>query len=76
MSKEFPDFKYKDIIKIAKKLGFVFIRKAGSHEIFKNETPNKFVTIPNHGSKSLKRKTVKSIFEDMGVTIKNYKEFI
>ena len=75
MGKDFPDLKYKDIAKISKNLGFVNIRNAGSHEIWYSEIENKYVTIPNHGAKSLKRKTIKSIFEDIGITIKNFKDF-
>ncbi|MCF6354979.1 MAG: type II toxin-antitoxin system HicA family toxin [Candidatus Polarisedimenticolaceae bacterium] len=42
-------FKYRQIIKKLKKLGFEFDRQAaGSHEIWFNPTTNKYTTIPNH----------------------------
>ncbi|HKK62059.1 MAG TPA: type II toxin-antitoxin system HicA family toxin [Bacteroidales bacterium] len=42
-------FKYRQIIKILKKMGFEFYRQAaGSHEIWYNPTTNKYTTIPNH----------------------------
>lgn len=42
-------FKYREIIKKLKKLGFEFHRQAaGSHEIWRNEKSNKYTTIPNH----------------------------
>ena len=42
MSNRFPAVNYKDITKIAKKLGFYFCRQAkGSHEIFLK----KFITL-------------------------------
>ena len=42
-------FRYREIIKRLKKLGFVFDRQAaGSHEIWFNPTSNRYTTIPNH----------------------------
>ena len=42
-------FKYREIIKMLKKLGFSFHRQAaGSHEIWWNESTGRFTTIPNH----------------------------
>lgn len=42
-------FRYREIIKILKKLGFEFYRQAaGSHEIWFNAATKKFTTIPNH----------------------------
>ncbi len=42
-------FRYRDIIKRLKQLGFVFHRQAvGSHEIWFNPALNRFTTIPNH----------------------------
>ena len=42
-------FKYREIIKRLKILGFQFDRHAaGSHEIWYNQTTNRYTTIPNH----------------------------
>jgi predicted RNA binding protein YcfA (HicA-like mRNA interferase family) len=42
-------FRYRQIIKKLKKVGFSFYRQAaGSHEIWYNEETKKFTTIPNH----------------------------
>ncbi len=42
-------FRYREIIKILKKLGFEFYRQAaGSHEIWFNPETQRFTTIPNH----------------------------
>lgn len=42
-------FKYRQIIKKLKKLGFEFDRQAaGSHEIWYNPHNNRYTTIPNH----------------------------
>lgn len=42
-------FRYRDIVKRLKQLGFEFHRQAaGSHEIWLNPVTNLFTTIPNH----------------------------
>jgi predicted RNA binding protein YcfA (HicA-like mRNA interferase family) len=42
-------FKYKQIVRKMRNLGFQFDRQAaGSHEIWYNPTSNKYTTIPNH----------------------------
>jgi predicted RNA binding protein YcfA (HicA-like mRNA interferase family) len=42
-------FKYRQIIKKLKRLGFEFDRQAaGSHEIWHNPETHRYTTIPNH----------------------------
>ena len=42
-------FRYRDIVKRLKQLGFEFHRQAaGSHEIWFNPTTARYTTIPNH----------------------------
>jgi predicted RNA binding protein YcfA (HicA-like mRNA interferase family) len=42
-------FRYKEVIKRMKRLGFEFKRQAaGSHEIWFNESTRLYTTIPNH----------------------------
>lgn len=68
MSSYFPVLSYKDLVKVARSRGFVFWRQGkGSHEIWKRPQDGRRTVIPNQGSKPLKRKTVKSILEDLEV---------
>ncbi len=74
MGEKFPQANYRDIAKVAKKIGFSFYRQAkGSHEIWRRADDGRYTTIPRHGSKSIKRKTFKGILEDFQIT---FKEFI
>ncbi len=74
MSERFPTASYRDIVKIAKKLNFCFCRQAqGSHEIWRRDNDGAQTTIPNHGKKAVKRKTLKAILNDFKIT---HKEFI
>ena len=42
-------FRYREIVRRLKALGFVFDRQAaGSHEIWLNATTKRYTTIPNH----------------------------
>lgn len=42
-------FRYREVVKKLKKLGFQFDRQAaGSHEIWYNPESNLYTTIPNH----------------------------
>ena len=42
-------FRYRDIVRRLKALGFVFDRQAaGSHEIWFNATTNRYTTLVNH----------------------------
>lgn len=69
MSERFPIANYKDVVKVAKKIGFYFSRQAGgSHEIWRRSSDNKRITVPNHGKKDISRKTLKSILDDFGIT--------
>ena len=77
MSDNFPDINSKDMVKIAEKLGFKLVRHAGSsHAIYFRETDKRRTTIPIHGKKSLKRKTIKSICRDIGLDIDELKEIL
>ncbi len=77
MTSTFPDVNSKQITKIIKKLDFEFVRQSGtSHAIYRRNTDGLRTTIPIHGKKSLKRKTIKAICKDIGITIKDLKELL
>ncbi|MBI3306131.1 type II toxin-antitoxin system HicA family toxin [Candidatus Nomurabacteria bacterium] len=54
----------KQLITLAEKAGFVFSRQKGSHMIFYHERGLR-LTIPNHGTKALHPKIVKSVLRDI-----------
>ena len=69
MGEKFPQANYRDVVKVAKKIGFSFYRQAkGSHEIWYRKGSGRYTTIPHHSSKSIKRKTLKGILEDFQIT--------
>jgi len=77
MTSVFPDVNSKQIVKVVEQLGFEFIRQSGSsHAIYRRTSDNKRTTIPIHGRKSLKRKTIKSICKDIGITLEKMKDLL
>ncbi len=75
MSKKLPAVTDRDVIKVAKKLGFTFYRQAkGSHEVWRRVSDGRHTVIPRHAGKIIKRKTLKSIIEDFGITVEEFNE--
>jgi len=61
-------FKYRQIIKRLKQLGFVFDRQAaGSHEIWYNPNSNHYTTIPNHPG-DLPEGTLRAILKQANIS--------
>ena len=53
------------------KIGFVFVRRKGSHMILRRETPPKMtVSVPDH--KGLKRKTLSNILKQIRLSVKEF----
>lgn len=70
-----PRVNSKQIIKAVKRLGFVFSRKSGSHEIYKNQE-RKRITVPIHGAKILHPKVLKSILKDADIEAEELKKLL
>lgn len=60
-------FRYREIVKILKKLGFEFHRQAaGSHEIWFSPQTGRYTTIPNH-SGAMPEGTLGAILKQAGI---------
>ncbi len=60
-------FRYREIVKRLKELGFEFHRQAaGSHEIWFNPASNRYTTIPNHPG-DMPEGTLRAILKQSGV---------
>lgn len=61
-------FRYRDIAKRLRALGFSFYRHAaGSHEIWHNEITKKYTTLPNHTG-DMPEGTLRAILKQAGIT--------
>jgi predicted RNA binding protein YcfA (HicA-like mRNA interferase family) len=60
-------FRYREIVRRLKALGFVFDRQAaGSHEIWFNATTKRYTTIPNHPG-DMPEGTFRAILRQSGI---------
>ncbi len=65
-------FKYRQIVRRLKRLGFVFDRQAaGSHEIRFNEQSGRYTTIPNHPG-DMPEGTLRAILRQAGVSTEEF----
>ncbi len=61
-------FKYREIIKRLKRIGFEFDRQAaGSHEIWFNSERGRYTTVPNHPG-DMPEGTLRAILKEAGIT--------
>ena len=65
-------FRYREVIKRLRSLGFIFDRQAaGSHEIWYNSVTNLYTTIPNH-SGEMPEGTLRAILKQAGVEVDTF----
>jgi len=68
-----PALDYRHLVKKLRKLGFVYERQAkGSHELWLNLQTHQRTLVPHHAGKTLKRKTLKSIINDTGLSVEEF----
>jgi predicted RNA binding protein YcfA (HicA-like mRNA interferase family) len=71
LSNRFPRVTANDAIRVIERIGFTLTRQSGSHKIYRN-SEGKRVTIPYHGTKILKIKTLKNILNDANLTVEEF----
>ena len=65
-------FRYREIVKRLKKLGFEFDRQAaGSHEIWYNAATHRYTTVPNHPG-DMPEGTLRAILKQTGITLDEF----
>lgn len=72
MNPKLPVVRAREVIRVAKKLGFVVDRQKGSHAVYYRQRDGARIVIPMHANKDLKPKTIAGILEDMGVTPEDF----
>jgi predicted RNA binding protein YcfA (HicA-like mRNA interferase family) len=75
MSPKLPAATDKEVIKVARKLGFEFYRQAkGSHEIWVRHSDGSRIVVPRHASKTIKKRTMKRILEGLEISPEEFYE--
>jgi len=76
MSPLLPQVKAKDLIRVAKQLGFELDRQKGSHAVFYRPSDKARVVIPVHAGRDIKPRTLHGIIDDMRITPEKFKELL
>lgn len=67
-----PILKARDLMKVAKKTGFIYETTQGSHFIFRRPADGKLLSIPSHKGKDLGRGITKSLIKIMDLSDKDF----
>ncbi len=62
----------KKLVKILKLLGFVELRRRGSHRFFLQEESKRTTTVPVHANEDVSIGTLRSILSDIELSVKEY----
>lgn len=71
-----PTLKYRKVVKVLTKIGFVRARQTGSHLILVKKDVKKIVTVPIHANRDIKRGTLRAIIKQAGLTVKEFLDFL
>lgn len=62
---------FRELSKVAEAAGFRWVRREGSHNIFRN-AEGRIVVIPDHGSQVIVRPLLRKILRDLGLSVEAY----
>ena len=62
---------YRQLSKVAEGAGFHWVRREGSHNVFRN-AQGRIAVIPDHGSQVIVRPLLRKILRDMGLSVEEY----
>jgi predicted RNA binding protein YcfA (HicA-like mRNA interferase family) len=66
-----PLLPYRQLRLVAEAAGFHWVRREGSHNVFRH--PNgKVVVIPDHGGQVIVRPLLRKILRDLGISLEQY----
>ncbi len=76
MSSQLPSLTGKDVVRVVRRLGFEFRRQTGSHAIYVRPTDHARVVIPMHSGVAIKRKTLRSIIDDLKLSVEGFSSLL
>lgn len=76
MSPFLPQVQAKDVVRVARRLGFELDRQKGSHAVYYRPSDKARVVIPMHSGKDIKPKTLRGIVEDLRISPEQFKELL
>jgi predicted RNA binding protein YcfA (HicA-like mRNA interferase family) len=73
---ELPRVNAKETIRALRRAGFELERTKGSHQLFRRASDGRQVTVPLHGSRTLKLGTLRNILRQAGMTVEEFREWL
>lgn len=71
MGKKYPILKPREVAKILKRLGFVEVRRRGSHAQFRHQD-GRATTVPFHKGRDISPILLRQIAKDIGMTLDEF----
>jgi predicted RNA binding protein YcfA (HicA-like mRNA interferase family) len=62
---------YRELAKVAEATGFIWVRREGSHNVFRHQS-GRIVVIPDHASQVIVRPLLRKILRDLNLTVADY----
>lgn len=75
MTPRLPAVDAKTVMRALQRVGFRIERVAGGHYLLvRDDDPSRMVVVPYHGSRDLKRGTLRAILRDAGLTVEEFRK--
>lgn len=69
---QLPALNARDVIRAVERAGFLFDRQSGSHAIYIHPVSKRRTIIPIHGGSTIKKPLLRSIIDDLGISIEEF----
>ncbi|GEM_PF-1296357 len=66
---------FRELRKVIQAAGFTWVRREGSHNVFRNSA-GRIVVIPDHGSQVILRPLLRKILRDAGLSTNDYEQLL
>jgi len=66
---------YRELAKVAEAAGFRWVRREGSHNVFRN-AEGRIVVIPDHGPQVIVRPLLRKILREMSLSVDDYNRIL
>ena len=66
---------YREFSKVAERVGFRWVRCAGSHNSFRH-ADGRVVVIPDHGADPIVRPLARQLIRDLGLSVDQYNDIL
>lgn len=67
-----PSVSAREVIRVAKPLGFTFDRQKGSHAVYLRASDKRRLVIPVHKGRDIRPGTLRGLIDDMGVSAEEF----